>query len=388
MRRCNYKVILIYFTMIIYTIIKVIFNLEKNNIFNYFINNIFWIVLLYITIKLLNDDNMRIKDKYGKKQLLTIFSILYIIIYFLLGLIVGYEYSPYSRNILSIIKNIISLILVIPFQEKVRSILISYSENKNKYFIIITVLFALINLNYNSLFSIKYYSELFKFLFSNIILLIAQQLLYTYISKKCGYKSILSFILPIEISFLLTPIFPKLDWFLNCIFHMIFYLMIYIEIKKECNVTDNTHRYKPVSFITCIPFIIIIIIFICFVMGVFKYRPVAVMSNSMVPIFQRGDIVIVKKINEENLHLLRINDIIEYRLDNYIVIHKIVNIEEENDMLYFKTKGDNNNAPDVKYVKENQVIGIVKLVIPKLGYPTVWLSELFQKKIPAVETGK
>ena len=84
---------------------------------------------------------------------------------------------------------------------------------------------------------------------------------------------------------------------------------------------------------------------------------------------------------------MQINDIIEYRLDNHTVVHRIIQIEQSNNKLYFKTKGDNNNAPDTEFVSEEQVTGIVKMVAPKLGYPTVWLSDLFNNSKPDVEMG-
>ena len=51
--------------------------------------------------------------------------------------------------------------------------------------------------------------------------------------------------------------------------------------------------------------------------------------------------------------------------------------------------GDNNNAPDIKKVDEDQILGKVIFTIPKIGYPSIWLNDFFtnNKKIN-VETGK
>ena len=40
-------------------------------------------------------------------------------------------------------------------------------------------------------------------------------------------------------------------------------------------------------------------------------------------------------------------------------------------------KGDANNGNDPRPVSRNQIKGIVKIKIPYIAWPTVWLTELF-----------
>ena len=42
------------------------------------------------------------------------------------------------------------------------------------------------------------------------------------------------------------------------------------------------------------------------------------------------------------------------------------------------TKGDNNNTKDTNKKTKNDIIGLVKLRIPLLGYPSVFVSELLK----------
>lgn len=381
MKRFSLNVLIMYLVIIVYCSIINIFNLDIYPIFSIYINPTIWLLLIVLTLKLLKPDKSRIKDKGGKKQTLFIFSIFYLIIYFLLGLLFGFEYSPYSHKLIGIIKNIFSIVLVIIFQEKLRCILINYIGNKKKYFILLTILFIIINLNFSlAMLSFSSFETLFKYFFETFMVTCISQFLYTFFAKTCGFVPLLLFRLPIEISFLLVPVFPRLDWFIYSIFHLIIYTIFYFVLKYEYSEKENRiSANKPSNPLLYVPLIILIIVFVSFVMGAFKYRPVAIVSNSMVPVFERGDIAIIKKIKNKDIPKLHINDIIEYRIDNYVVIHRITKIEEQNGIYYFQTKGDNNNAPDTKYVSQNQVIGVVKYIIPKLGYPTVWLSDLFKK---------
>ena len=89
----------------------------------------------------------------------------------------------------------------------------------------------------------------------------------------------------------------------------------------------------------------------------------------------RGDAVIVLDTKEIKLY-----DIIEYKLDKIRVVHRVVSIEKYNngEILYI-TKGDNNNVVDKEKVTEDQIVGKVLFKIPYIGYPSVWLNDLFQK---------
>ena len=79
-----------------------------------------------------------------------------------------------------------------------------------------------------------------------------------------------------------------------------------------------------------------------------------------------GDVAVVKEINTSNL---KENDIVAFKDDDNIVItHRIIEIIKDDDgTIKYKTKGDNNNDEDKGYVKPEQIEGIYKFRIGKLG---------------------
>ena len=83
-----------------------------------------------------------------------------------------------------------------------------------------------------------------------------------------------------------------------------------------------------------------------------------------------GDVAIIKKCNAEDIE---IGDIIEYQMEGYTVIHRVIEKKQSKGQFYFTTKGDNNNTADAKEVTEGQVIGKVIFKIRYLGYPAIWL---------------
>ena len=105
-------------------------------------------------------------------------------------------------------------------------------------------------------------------------------------------------------------------------------------------------------------------------LGLFPYQPIAILSNSMNPTFKRGDVVIYKK--EENIVP---GDIIVFQYQNQIIVHRVVSINE-----YYVTKGDANNSVDYIKVQKEDIKGVYQFSLKYLGYPSIWLNELFTKE--------
>lgn len=119
-----------------------------------------------------------------------------------------------------------------------------------------------------------------------------------------------------------------------------------------------------------------------------------VVSGSMEPVFYRGDVVVIQKANflglsELNTSDLNVGDIVIYDATWFPepVIHRIISKGNTTDgRLYYITKGDNNPTPDpvvvypeqveAKVINLGQTSGQNPLIIPKIGYITLWIRGL------------
>lgn len=394
MRHLNKKIFIIYIILAIYIIFSSFFGYKyfATTMIN-IINPLFYIILFFICLLLSNTNNtQRIKAKTNKYQIIFILIMSYLIIYVLLGLLLGYVKSIYSHSFLGIIKNIWSYIIPVIFIEIIRNILVRNSSNSKINFVIISLLFTVIDIDLFNMLDLTNKADIFKITFSDILPAIAKNLSFTYITKTSGYITTLIYLLPQELTKIILPIYPDLDWYYTSILGILLPTIAFIMIKY---IDDKVESLKPKSRlkkerpIRTIIAITPLVIFSLFVAGIFKYKPTSIMSNSMHPIYDRGDVIIIEKVNSKNIEKLKKYDIIEYRLDNIIVAHRIIYIEKHNDgsKLYI-TKGDNNNVADKEKVKPEQIEGIVKTSIPKVGYPSVWLNDFFNKQTVKVETGK
>lgn len=387
----NKKVILLYLVLIIYAIFTNLFISNNYNLYTNIINPLFWILSFTACLIINKGLHERVKFKTIKLQTLFIIITIYLILYFLSGLFIGYSKNIYDVSILGIIKNIWAYIIPIFFIEYIRCLLVE-ENNSYKNYIIIILIFTLINLNIKYVLGLNV-EELFKYSSSNIIPLIAEEIILIYISKKCGYLSNLFYLIPLKLVKIVLPFLPSYDWYYTAVTSSLLPLIVFIFLKRVNDRIDTNISRRELKKIKTYKIILVLIpiaLLILFVIGAFKYKPTVILSNSMKPVFSRGDIVVIEQLNKNKKKNIAKYDIIEYIIDGSIVAHRVINIENHYDgTRLYTTMGDNNNAPDTKKVKEEQIIGKVKFSIPIIGYPSVYLNELFNKnKKSVVETGK
>lgn len=99
-----------------------------------------------------------------------------------------------------------------------------------------------------------------------------------------------------------------------------------------------------------------------------------IISGSMEPNLQIGDIVIVKKVAQNELEK---GDIISYRQGQSVITHRIAEVIDKEGEVEYKTKGDNNNAEDSgtisyemiegKVVKHISQVGKIAIILQKKG---------------------
>lgn len=96
-------------------------------------------------------------------------------------------------------------------------------------------------------------------------------------------------------------------------------------------------------------------------MSFFDYRMFTVVSQSMTPKYDIGDVLIAKEVKPSNI---KKGDVISYLgasgdFTNKVITHRVVAIEKSEDgKLYFRAKGDANIIED-PIVSEDQLYGVV-----------------------------
>ena len=152
------------------------------------------------------------------------------------------------------------------------------------------------------------------------------------------------------------------------------YSFIKMLYQKKQNVV--LYRQSKCSNIIFITTVILMISLMMLCSNQFKFGVIVIATDSMKEEISSGDVVIYERIDSDDV--LEINQIIVFEKDNSLIIHRIVNMEFIDGELRYYTKGDNNEENDSGYITRNNIIGYTDFKISYVGYPTLWLHEIFK----------
>ncbi|MBR6133718.1 MAG: signal peptidase I [Bacilli bacterium] len=369
------NVILIY--ILIFKII-----LTKNT-YTRIIDIAFWVIISIITYILFRLPKSKSYIKKSTNRLIIISLLSLFVIVNLLGILIGFGKNPLNTSFIGIIKNIYSEIIIIVLQEYIRYIFCKNSQEDLKPAIFITTIYIILNIimQINS-YNLHTTEGIFCFVCAAVILTIAEQSLYTYMTYQVSISTTILFRLPFNLYTYIVPIIPALGEYLLSTINLIYFYLIYntisINMEKYDKKKARLPRVAKTVFIT--PIILFLLFIIVLISGVLGYQLVTIGSNSMLNEYGRGDAVIYKKIALEEQNELEEGSILVFRKNDLVVTHRIIDITEHNNERIYKTKGDNNEKADNFVVNEDEVLGYVIYKVPYIGYPTILLNELFEKE--------
>ena len=333
------------------------------------------LVIMYFTFGFEKD-----RHRYSKDIILEIIIILiaFFLFYYLSGILIGFAKNTNYVTINSFCNIIIPIIFYFFIKEFLRyQLLMKSSESKT--LIIITCIFFIIidNVVPFSAHSISFNKDTFLLIALTFLPSISENILCSYLSLNLGYKPGIVYLLIMQLYKYLLPIIPNPNEYLYSLIFLIFPLIVLVRIenwfKKDRieNVVLDNYRQSKKELLFFLPLTIFICVLIYVVSGYFRYYAVAVASGSMEPEISKGDIVIVDK----NYNEINVGDVLAYKHDQKVIIHRIYRIIKTDDEYFIYTKGDANNDYDKYKITEDLFIGIVKIKIPLIGYPTVLVNE-------------
>lgn len=154
------------------------------------------------------------------------------------------------------------------------------------------------------------------------------------------------------------------------------------EEVKEISVNPLLKAFKVFKSILNFIIVVGVLLFVFIVclqrfsnnrLSFFNYRMFTVVSGSMEPEYEIGDVLIAK---EKDPTTIRVGDTISYlgtigQFDDKVITHRVVNIEKDKDgKLLFHTKGDANLIED-PIVHQDKLYGVVI-------YKTIILSNIYR----------
>lgn len=326
------------------------------------------------------------KDKsYYKGSIIRIVIVVLLSAFILsngLGLILGFKKSVFAWTLTSILERTIPTIFLVIIIEIIRYLIAKNAKNDKKILIIYTILIIILKLfigiNVND-FSTS--EGIFKTICLVFIPTIASETLASFITYEVSLMPTIIYQLSNNLYIYLLPIIPNLGNYLNSVFLVLIPYTIYVYAQKALNynLKDPKYTKRASNKLLFVSLTLTMVTLIILISGVFSYKMIAVGSDSMNPIYKKGDAIIYQKVEPK---VVEKGDILVFQRGKTIITHRVTDITKKGSRLEFTTKGDNNDKEDSSKVSDKDALGIVKYIVTDIGYPSIWLNEkVFSRSI-------
>ena len=309
---------------------------------------------------------------------IVVILISYALVTYALGIFLGFNRGYLSNDLQKLFVGLVPTLLMTVVIELARYVVAGPNLHKRAYVVffttLTTLLYILIELNVARLGGAE---QISIFLCATVMPIIAREALCGLLSYKIGLLPTLIFKIPLIIYPYILPIVPDLGDYIHAVANIILPFVVYLVVQHSLQLyDDDKKRLRRLNFgILSVPILILAIILTVLVSGIFHYQLIAVGSDSMLPVYGRGDTVLFEKVNASDIHK---DDILVFKHEGIIVTHRVKKIVADDDALRFITQGDNQEDVDAFTTEEHQVIGRVVGINRYIGYPTVWLNDLFK----------
>lgn len=327
--------------------------------------------------------SIHIPGRLSQKSVVKVYAItgaqVFIAISFVVGVLLkSLKGSPYDNSFFGILFNAMTFFSALFAREMIREYTLSSTWRTVKYkhagIVVITIIMALTEINFSKAMYIKNLESLIIYLVTDVAIDFSKNVLASVLVFFGGaYCSILYFGI-IEAFQKTFPFLPELSWLANGTIGISFPLIYSIMIYEHCkSITEEKVYQSPRGDCLYMGALFSAIVFSWFCVGVFTIYPSVILTGSMKPSIQPGDVILIKRFQEEKeIYQLKKGDIINFNREEINITHRIEEIfHDEAGNLSFQTKGDNNKSSDQALISPNDINGIVINVVPKIGFPAL-----------------
>lgn len=317
--------------------------------------------------------------------LMAAFAIIYLLAFFLLGMIGGeFLTQPVQFSFNTLHRFIIPVAITIITSEIIRSTLISQDGtlrirnfesdiSKGLTFINMVLIDLMI---YIRVYDLTNYDEFLAAIGFVFFASISCNLLYNYTSKRYGMFGIIIYRMITVLYTYIIPVTPNLHIYLQSFIRMIYPYFLYLALEKTFSKTDFVVSYsdRRKNFISITLMVIVMALITMLISCEFKYGILVIGSGSMTGTINMGDAVVYEQYTGQKI---KNNQVIIFEQKGVRTVHRVVDIQEINGEIRYYTKGDANEKMDEGYITNKKIVGLTKFRVVAIGYPTLWFRQLF-----------
>ena len=308
-------------------------------------------------------------------KVVSLFAVLYIALFYVLGIYTGYLESVYPFNIKNFFAFIVPITVTVVCTEMIRNRLLTVNTRFSKVATVLITTFIDILL-YLYIYDIKKMQDFLAIVGFLFFSSLASNLLYCYLSPRYGKKPIIAYRLLTTLYMYIIPVIPNVYIFFRTFIRMIYPLFIYLHLENYYNPDKEqelVRERKKDNFSLGFAMVVMTLL-IALISCKFMYGALVIGSGSMKGSLDLGDVVIFSSNKED----IKVGDVVVYKRDEIKIVHRVSKIKYVNNKYVYYTKGDANQYLDEGYVEKEDILGKVVVKVPKVGLPTLWLRDQFK----------
>ncbi|MBI2765101.1 MAG: signal peptidase I [Chloroflexi bacterium] len=295
------------------------------------------------------------------------------------GMFAGFGYSPYAHSPRWLATNLLFAGSILLATETARVVLLRAGKGLSITLALVATTLGLAALQFGlQQFGQDGMKQQVQFWGGSFVPLAALGLLAGFFAIYGGVRAALLITAPLAAFTYFSPVLPAADWPILALAGVggpALGLWIAESMFEEDAPAAEAagHRFFSLPSVSWVVTAVLGLAIFWFTFGFFGYLPAFVPSESMQPAISRGDLVLTKSVDPDQV---KVGDIVMYKLSaQQRVLHRVVAIRKgEDGGREFIFKGDNNNAEDLLPVRDKQLVGRFIGGVPKVG----WVPLKFQ----------
>jgi signal peptidase len=303
-----------------------------------------------------------------------------LLLYVIGGLFSGFGRSPYSFAPTGILINLLFVGSMLVGMELSRAYLVNRLGKKHTFLALafVAVLYSLLSIPLAQITDFRLELATITYVNSTLLPTLAENTLASFLALLGGPLAAIAYRGMLQAFWWFCPILPNLSWVFQGLIGVavpIVGLVVINTLRTPRPRHRQARREGKDSLAGWIVTTIVAVAIIWFAVGLFPVHPTTVISGSMRPTLDVGDVVVIAKVSANNI---KPGDIIEFReAEGVNTVHRVVEIRETEGDWSFITQGDANSRPDLNPVTPGNVVGKAVFSIPKIGWAAIAVKQFF-----------
>lgn len=335
------------------------------------------LALGFFVIKLIKKRSIPSKNRDMAFLIVSVGTVLYLILYYLSGLSLGFYQSPTPLTLTSLFTCIIPISVIIITVEIVRGV---FRAQNSKILDVLAYISGVLSeiVIYGSTVNFGDFSNFMEFVGLIIFPALISNILFQYVSKVYGFMPnvayrLLTTLYPYLI-FALPNAVDSLHAFTKILVPVALYLFLHTLYEKKTRYATKKESKLPV--IGLVLSLLLMTSTIMLISGQFRYSALVIATESMTGELEVGDVVIFEEYDDQ---IIEEGQIIVFKRGRSRIVHRVVDIDQYGGERRYVTKGDANEDNDAGYILDSDIVGITSYKIPYVGSPTIWVRDIFSK---------